>query len=61
MSVENTKLLSDGEQMSDCHCACIFFSIKRGAWGGAPSMGTLWLSESEASSANLSDFQAADE
>ena len=24
VSVENTKLLSDGEQMSDCHCACIF-------------------------------------
>lgn len=26
VSVENTKLLSDGEQMSDCHCACIFLS-----------------------------------
>lgn len=26
VSVENTKLLSEGEQMSDCHCACIFLS-----------------------------------
>lgn len=26
VSVENTKLLSDGEQMSDCHCACILLS-----------------------------------
>ena len=26
VSVENTKLLSGGEQMSDCRCACIFRS-----------------------------------
>lgn len=28
MSVWNTKLLSDGEQMSACHCACIVLSYE---------------------------------
>lgn len=43
VTVENTELLSDGEQMPGCHCACIFYQTL--AWGGAPSMGTFWQSE----------------
>lgn len=41
VSVENTKPLSGGEQMSDCRCA--FFDRTHWHWGGA-SVGTLWLS-----------------
>lgn len=25
-AVENAKLMADGEQMSGCHCACVFLS-----------------------------------
>lgn len=28
VSVENTELLSDGEQMSDCHCTCILYQTR---------------------------------
>lgn len=65
VSVENTELLSDGEQMSDCHCTCILYQT-RGS-GRRTVSGHLVTVRINARSAFLllflfcSNFPAADE